>query len=51
MTQLVWVSVATVALTIWAAYRHRPLGAHDFGSVSVRWLEEYRKNTHLSADR
>jgi hypothetical protein len=41
MTDLVWISVAAVALTFWT-YRHWPLRAKDLGSISARWLQEHR---------
>jgi hypothetical protein len=45
MIELLWVSAAAIALTIWA-YRHRPLRAKDLGTVSARWLQGHRNDTH-----
>jgi hypothetical protein len=45
ITQVLWLSGAAVGLTIWI-YRHRLLGSDDLGSVSVRWLHEFRSDTH-----
>jgi hypothetical protein len=45
MTQLFWVAVVAVVLTIWA-YRHRPIRTNALGSVSERWLQEHRNTTH-----
>jgi hypothetical protein len=45
MTQLLWLSIAAIALTIWA-YCHRPVRANDFGSVSARWLQEHLNGLH-----
>ena len=45
MTQLLWLSGAAVALTIWV-YGHRPLREDDLGTLSAQWLHDYRRETH-----
>jgi hypothetical protein len=44
---LLWVVVGTIAVMIWM-YRHRRPREDDLGSVSARWLQEYRNETHES---
>jgi len=45
MTQLLWLSIPAIALTMWA-YRQRPRRANDLGSVSAQWLHEHLNGTH-----
>jgi hypothetical protein len=45
MTVLLGLSGAATLLTIWV-YHHRLFGANDLGSVSARWLHEYRSDSH-----
>jgi hypothetical protein len=45
MTQLLSLSGASVASTIWA-YGHRPLRGDDLGTLSAQWLHDYRLETH-----
>jgi hypothetical protein len=44
MTDVLWISIAAVALTFWA-YRHIPLRAKDLGRISPQWLQEHRNET------
>jgi hypothetical protein len=45
MTLLLWLSGAAVALTTWM-YVSWPLPGHDLGTVSAKWLHDYRCETH-----
>jgi hypothetical protein len=45
MTQLLCLSAAALAFTIWT-YHRRGLRRRDLGTVSARWLHDYRCETH-----
>jgi hypothetical protein len=45
MTAWLWLLVAAIVLAIWAL-RGRRRRENDLGSVSTRWLHDYRRATH-----